>query len=87
MIMIGDFNIDINSKKGDQLENVFWSHGMRFCLEKGTHSTDYGTQIDLAFTGIEIKDAFYYESLISDHKPIFLDFEASSINRGMVGNK
>ena len=83
-IMLGDFNIDINSDMGERLRNVFWCHGMEFCLEKKSNSTDSGSQIDLAFSSIKTTESYYYESIASDHKPIFIELEKDVLNSSAV---
>ena len=68
-ILIGDFNIDINSNKGTELRQVFNENGFEFQLGLNKYSTDC-SQIDLLFSNFKLFDSFYYESIDTLHKPI-----------------
>ena len=70
-IIIGDFNIDINSNSGNLLKQRLVEYGFSFKLGLNQYSTD-NSQIDLLFANFDLNDAFYYESLNTLHKPIFL---------------
>ena len=70
-VIIGDFNIDINTEKGTVLKQMFDEIGFKFILHLKHFSTDK-SQIDLLFANFELIDALYYESIDTLHKPIFM---------------
>ena len=69
-VVIGDFNIDINSKTGTVLKQMFDEIGFKFRLVLNQNSTDK-SQIDLLFANFDPVDALYYESIDTLHKPVF----------------
>ena len=68
-IIVGDFNIDINSESGSQFKQKFEDIGFHFDLDLNTKSTD-SSQIDLLFTNFDIYNTIYYESIDTLHRPI-----------------
>ncbi|XP_054711012.1 uncharacterized protein LOC129220608 [Uloborus diversus] len=71
-IILGDFNIDwkTHSRTFHQWMTAF---NLRMVLAEES-STNYDTQLDLCFTNIESISAYYYESVTSFHKPIWVLF-------------
>jgi len=66
-VVLGDFNLDLFSD--DRLLKFF----LQYRLKERTSripSTDYGTKLDACFSNILELDAWFFESLFSDHKPI-----------------
>ena len=72
IILIGDFNINVIDKSGKTLLDKLSDIGLNLSLPLGSPSNDYNNQIDLAFSSFPLQYSGYYESLVSDHKPIFL---------------
>ena len=68
-IIIGDFNVDINTNTGSVMKQIFDENGFKFRLGLDQYSTD-NSQIDLLFSNFELFDSFYYESIDTLHKPI-----------------
>jgi len=66
-VAFGDFNLD--SLSDFRLLKTFLGFGMK---EYTTvlPSTDYGRKLDACFSNIREVDAWFYESLCPDHKPI-----------------
>jgi len=63
--VVGDFNVNYTTVN-DVFENLHFKYTLI-----GDYSTDYYTLIDLFYSNQHTQDAFFYESPISDHKPIF----------------
>ena len=74
IIIVGDFNIDINSPSGDALKTKMDSVGLQSSIQPNQASNDYNNQIDLVFSSFDLQSAWYHESLISDHKQILFEF-------------
>jgi UvrD-like helicase C-terminal domain len=74
-LVIGDFNINVNSVIGAKLIDYFNDRGLTFILPLKTPSTNGGTQIDLCFSNITGAKASYYESVSSYHKPIVVQIQ------------
>ena len=53
-IIVGDFNVDINSESGSQFRQKFEDIGFHFDLDLNTRSTD-NSQIDLLFANFDIE--------------------------------
>ena len=68
-IIVGDFNVDINSESGLQFKQKFEDIGFHFDLDLNTKSTD-NSQIDHLFANFDIENALYYESINTLHRPI-----------------
>ena len=74
IIIVGDFNIDINSPSGDILKTKMDLVGLKSSIQPNQASSDFNNQIDLVFSSFSIQSAWYHESLISDHKQILFEF-------------
>lgn len=72
MIIIGDFNIDFlkASTEKNQIMNFMTKHKLILCQDYFP-TTDYGSMIDLCFSNIPLFMVNVYESLTSDHKPLW----------------
>ena len=66
-VIFGDFNMDLLCDK--RLTKFFRDFLIKDRTPK-IPSTDYGTKLDACFTNIYGLDAWFYESIFSDHKPI-----------------
>jgi hypothetical protein len=66
-VVVGDFNLDFLTDF--RLLKFFLTHGMRE-VTANIPSTDYGSKLDGCFSNIREVDAWIFESLFSDHKPI-----------------
>ncbi|KAI5693521.1 hypothetical protein M8J75_000652 [Diaphorina citri] len=72
IVIVGDFNINIQDEKGAQfLQNFLSPHGLELCISENTVTTDNNTVIDLCFSNIQGCVAYITESVISDHKPVW----------------
>ena len=67
-IIIGDFNININSKEGSELEKRLLEKNFELKLEKNQNSTPH-SQIDLIFANFDV-DAKYHSTYTTYHRPI-----------------
>ena len=74
-LIVVDFNIRTDSVEYLYLSDVLEKYGFKMKLQKGLHSTNGQTQIDLLFANIDLSFASYYESVVSYHKPIFFAFK------------
>lgn len=63
--IVGDFNLD------PSILETFMTNNNFLLNITGNYSTDYYTLIDLFYTNNPILKANFYESPISDHKPIY----------------
>jgi len=75
LTMMGDFNIDLQSPNGTILETMLQRLGLVFVGRRGHPTNNFANQIDLVFASFRVNDCFTYESLQSDHKPIFLNYQ------------
>ena len=70
LMVFGDWNTERQSKSGQEFQQMMKKFGLKIFPEACEPSTDYMTTIDYLFTSVNIADSFFYESLISDHKPL-----------------
>lgn len=70
---IGDFNIkcQLSDANFEKLEDFFSQYNVQFILNKDEVSTDHNSLIDLCFSTNQQTRAHVFESVISDHKPIW----------------
>lgn len=74
--LIGDFNMKYNDTDTNYKELSFFmlKYEFHFILNKTDISTDYNSLIDLCFSTNKDSKAQVFESLISDHKPVWFKF-------------
>uniref|UniRef100_A0A8D8WGM7 ATP-dependent DNA helicase n=2 Tax=Cacopsylla melanoneura TaxID=428564 RepID=A0A8D8WGM7_9HEMI len=72
IVVVGDFNINVQDEKGAQfLKNFLSPYGLTLCTSENTVTTDNNTVIDMCFSNIQDFVAYITESVISDHKPLW----------------
>jgi len=71
-IVIGDFNQCLMSPNGQNLVECMNRYGLSAFPQNGRPTTNSGSQIDYCFSSFSLTDIWVYESLISDHKPLFI---------------
>ena len=73
IIFIGDFNYDVYNEN-TSYEKFLNNHNLKRALLPGLTSTNFNTQIDIIFVSDRMNNYVtgIYESIFSDHKPIFI---------------
>ena len=73
-VVVGDFNINFMKISRDQdLLHNFMKENKLTLRQNFTSATDYGTMIDLCFSNINVVNCKVYESVTSDHKPLWFN--------------
>ena len=75
-IIMGDFNMKVESPAEIKLTGHFQEFGLNMIVERGKSSTDENTQLDLVYSNIPAC-AQYYESAFSYHKPVIISLRAT----------
>ena len=72
--MLGDFNIDLLKSAQNSISKILMEKGMFNCLSSTQVTTNANTQIDWAFSNINLSDlkADIYETVHSFHNPIYI---------------
>lgn len=73
MVIIGDFNTNLmqESNEKSQLLRFMTHNGFHQCQNNNFPTTDNNTMIDLCFSNIQNLKCHIYESITSDHKPLY----------------
>ena len=72
IIVVGDFNIDLNKKPNYKFIEYMESFGLTLNNKLNKSSTNAKTQIDYCFTNMKNLKCDYFESLTSFHKPLWI---------------
>lgn len=78
IIVIGDFNINIlsaDSNSTTSLLQFMESKNLYLIMNNNTITTDNNTIIDLCFSNNKYKEINIFESIYSDHKPLWFQVE------------
>ena len=72
IIVVGDFNINLNLKTNHKFIEYMKSFGLTMINKLNKSSTSAKTQIDYCFSNMNDLKSDYFESLTSFHKPIWI---------------
>ncbi|KAK3933222.1 Aerobic magnesium-protoporphyrin IX monomethyl ester [oxidative] cyclase [Frankliniella fusca] len=74
--IMGDFNIkyQVSDPDFNSLKEFMTQNNCFMILDSSKVSTDHNSQIDLCFSTDQLKTAHIFESVTSDHKPIWIEF-------------
>lgn len=82
LMIIGDFNEECYSNEPSWLEKYMNSRkNLKRALLSATSTTNLNTQIDVIFTNLICYTSGTYESITSDHKPIYFCNKANKVTK------
>ena len=78
VIIIGDFNICRKTLIRSNIEDIMEENGFQSLLEKTLSTTKYGTQIDWAFSNVNLENSVVkiYKTIYSHHDALLLAMNA-----------
>ena len=68
LVVLGDFNLDLNNDIGNSLLNLLHTHNLHSLLPIGAVTTCAQTQVDIVFSNIDIENAHISDTYFSHHQ-------------------